>query len=527
MRVNLSFSDKNLRRPQVAFGFAAAPSILGAILLGTVLLCGCPGKKQWTYAPPSAPAPSKDFDVSFDAAHPDPNGAARNVDWAPQLQGRIPNPDDCNSGQPYSSSCTQNAPFQDEPSAGHQAFCWIGKRSSGSQASFFGHADWMIAQYDGSIGWFNLGDDFDYGLMMVPGTLPQGTNNEHGITSNNNHVGDSNSPQYMEMEIASDEVDDVFTGWWDKFQLAARSDNDAKEMAHLFHPGKEQTLACGTALGLFGLDCDHGCRSELHPVYALAIQRTEDPSDNEWSVMVRNWGTGGYCSQYNDELAATSLSLVLPYNSSQPPTSVEIQDFATASDSGPAVSCPKVYFQNGQTILNVTMPPPGNSPVAAFTLKIQWPAGAHAVDCPHVRVEPGGSNTLFRTEIAPPSRKGQDYKGEGEGYMGQLLRGTKQGRRVDLEKDILPTLPTGQVPKHKQPLLLAPAPNSCRGNIPVIAGVPPAATVAAVQKLKKDPRKQARDDLLRSYICRQYRTGNTELPVGSQKDFDQACKGVK
>ena len=121
------------------------------IFIAAILLCGCP-RKQWTYAPPPAPPPpSKDFDVHFGADHPDPNGAARNVDWQPQAQGNVPNPDSCNDGQPYTSPCTQNGPFLDQPDGVHQAFCFLGKVFSGSPPQpFFGHADWTVAQYDGA-----------------------------------------------------------------------------------------------------------------------------------------------------------------------------------------------------------------------------------------------------------------------------------------------------------------------------------------------------------------------------------------
>jgi hypothetical protein len=50
----------------------------------------------------------------------------------------------------------------------------------------------MAAQFDGGIRWFNFGDDFDYDLFLAPGNdrLPSVPGNQHGITTNNNHVGD-------------------------------------------------------------------------------------------------------------------------------------------------------------------------------------------------------------------------------------------------------------------------------------------------------------------------------------------------
>ena len=500
-----------------------------AIFIAAMFLCGC-AKKQWTYTPLPAPAPSKDFDVHFDPDHLDPNGTPRNVDWRPQIQGRIPNPDSCNDGQPYSPACTQDKPFQDQPDLGHEAFCFLGKAISGSPIQpFFGHADWMVAQYDGSIGWFNFADDFDYNLLLVPGTLPLGTGNEHGITTNNNHVdGDSSKPQYIEIEWDSNETDAAFPepdnpgtplSWWAQFKQAAHAD-DTQQLASLLHPRNKGSLACGSVVGLFGLDCDHGCRSELHPVYALAIQRTEDPADNEWSVLARNWGTGGYCSQYNDELAEASLSLVLPYSSSQPPTRVEVQDFVTTTTSGPGVQCPKIYFQDGQTILNLTLPPPENQGVAAFSLKIQWPTGAQPAACTQVKTSEA-SLKAFASEASHPGPL------RGEDYMGALLRGTSQGRRLNLERDILPAVPESQASMKTLPrMTISPPPQSCNGLIQVIPGRPQPVH-AAVHSLRKDPAKRARDNALRTYICRQYRAKNITPPAGTQQDLDQACKGVK
>ena len=75
---------------------------LTVLTFAILVLCACP-RHQWHYTAPAAPTPSQNFDAHYDTAHPDPNGAPRNVDWFPQLQGHVPNPDQCNDGQPFSS----------------------------------------------------------------------------------------------------------------------------------------------------------------------------------------------------------------------------------------------------------------------------------------------------------------------------------------------------------------------------------------------------------------------------------------
>lgn len=508
--------------------------LLTSLAVLTVLPFLACAKKQWRYTPPSAPAPSKDFDAHFDSAQLDPNGAARNVDWQPQLLGRIPNPDTCNDGQPYSSACTQNKPFQDQPDGLHEAFCFIGKLTSGSPyQSFFGHADWMVSQFNGAIGWYNFGDDWDYDLFLIPGSdhlppAPPAPFNEHGITTNNNHITDDKSPQYIEMEFDSNETNSAFTkGWWNEFKTSGQ-DDDVAAMARLLHPDNNN-LACGSAVGLFGLDCDHGCRSELHPIYGLAIQRKEKADDNEWSIMARNWGTGGYCSQYNDQLAETNISLVLPYNSSQPPTSIEVKDFVSAANTPTAkFGCPAVYFQNGQAIVNLMLPPPEQQPVASFSLILQWPAGAEPVACTQLSKNAPAIMSLS------PEHPGKPGPMRGEDYMGTLVRAAAQRqnptlKRPQLEKDILSAEPQSQarMQSFKKMAEVAP-PSPCDKTLTLTPGVPQPAPLKKIHRLQKDLPKQARDDATRNYICHSYRMKSFALPPGTtQQDFNQACKGVK
>ena len=508
---------------------ASASTVFFAMLF----LVACP-RKEWQYKPPAAPPPSKDFDAHYDPTQLDANGAPRNIDWQPQLAGRIPNPDNCNDGQPYSSACTEDNPFLDQPDGLDEAFCFIGKVASGSPVQpFYGHADWLLSQFNGSIGWFNFAEDWDYGLMLIPASdhlppVPPPDVNEHGITANNNHVTGDTGPQYIELEFNSLETDPAFTeGWWNDFKTSGHN-NDAAALAELLHPN-QKTLACGSAVGLFGLDCDHGCRSELHPVYGIAIQRTEDPNDNEWSVMARNWGTGGYCSRYNDEVAATNISINLPYTSSEPPLSVQLQNFVSAAnDSSVHAGCPSVYFQNGQTMVNLTLPPPDEQPVASFTLKIQWPAGAQPVSC----VQPAVDTT--KPMVLSPERPPANGPMRGEDYMGALLRAAAQSQtpaieRPELERDVLPAVPESQTRMQSlKKMVLAPPQQPCEPTIPVKAGLPQPAPITAVHNLAIDPHKQVRDRAARNYICRNYKTKPFALPVNTtQQDFDQACRGVK
>jgi hypothetical protein len=505
--------------------------LVATLFLATVL-SGC-AKKQWHYAPPPAPTPDKDFDAQVDATHLDPNGAPLNLDWHPQLAGIVPSPDACNDGQPYTAQCTQNQPFEDQPSGFNAGICALGKVVSGHPIQpFFGHSDWVVAQQTGAIGWFNFGADFDYGLMLAPNTdtLPPTTPpsfNGHGITTNNSHVSNDQSPQYIEMEFDSDEVDPVFTqDFWNDFRVAGEN-NDIGKMEELIHLSDPTTLACGSVVGLFGLDCDHGCRSELHPVYGLAIQRKEDPNDNQWSILARNWGTGGYCSQYNDELDQTSLALLLPYNSPRPPTA-EVKYFVTTGSSSVRVSCPKIYFWNGQAAVYLNMPRPAKQSVASFSLTLHWPAGAHSAACTQVKtadVRMAHEREMSALTLSPATENPQEFKGRGEDYMGLLLHGTNppafhmQNETMRQNLAAQNTARTQRLARMKANL----KETTC-GTVEVISGPPPLpkAIVKPLTDLKPDPVKTARDATIRDTICHEYDTQHPP-PVGTLDQLRAAC----
>jgi len=496
-----------------------------AIVCAIAFTTGC-ARKQWQYSPPAAPSLGKDFDAHWDPGKLDPNGAPKNPEWSPQLQGSIPDPNKCDGGNPYSSPCTDDKPFMDPPSVFTDGFCLVGKLFSGSPMGFYGHADWMVAQYDGNIGWLNFASDTDYNLLLVPEPILAATGNGHGVTTNNNHLSDSNSaPRYLELEFASAETVAVFTtGFWGQFKSLGEAYDSvnpeplADQLADLLHPGKKATLACGSAVGLFGLDCDHGCRSEIHPVYALAIQRREEQEQNEWAVFVRNWGTGGFCGSYNQELAESSLSLALPYSSAQPPTSVEVNDFMPAG----GVSCPKAYFNDRQLLLNFTLPPPDSGAIAAMTVKVVWPQGAQPSACAHVE-----TSELKKAMVAEASRN--PARLSGEDYVGALLRGANQGKRPDVNKDILQ--PYLQNPRNQmgvkglQPALALPT--SC-GAIPVVIGSPPAPTKVSVHRMAKDASHLLRQKAIAATVCQRYRKENLPVPVGTTRaDLEMACRKIK
>jgi hypothetical protein len=73
--------------------------------------------------------------------------------------------------------------------------------------------------------------------------------------------------------------------------------------------GGKQTIA----IGLVGLDCVHDCASELHPLYAIAMNVKDDDDDDVWAIFVRNWGNEGWCSRYRHLLRKNDFVFRLPW----------------------------------------------------------------------------------------------------------------------------------------------------------------------------------------------------------------------
>jgi hypothetical protein len=64
-----------------------------------------------------------------------------------------------------------------------------------------------------------------------------------------------------------------------------------------------------------GLDCQHDCYTELHPVWMLGIRAEAEASRETWAMFARNWGNEGFCSseQHYLDVVAHRLTLTVPW----------------------------------------------------------------------------------------------------------------------------------------------------------------------------------------------------------------------
>jgi hypothetical protein len=197
--------------------------------------------------------------------------------------------------------------------------------------------------------------------------------NYQGLTQYNNELPGGPALRVIEVEFDSAETADRFTApWWTAFKQTVDAGNFGAIQA-LLSPGDPSRAPQAVVTGLFGLDCEHDCRSEVHPVYALAIETNDSPEDDTWAIFVRNWGDEGFCSalDHQMEFDQNQVKLFLPRTSKGSFTVLSSTEFAT---SDPAVTqFPAITLVQGQgTQLTFTLPPPEQHSLAELVLHLKW-----------------------------------------------------------------------------------------------------------------------------------------------------------
>ena len=346
---------------------------------------------------------SKDLNVF--CKEDDPNGAALNPDWAEHVRNGIFPLGDKNNAcfeNPALAQCTSQPTLVDEARVPKLGVCFFG-----CVDCIHGHVNWRPATFTGKIGWLNFADDWDFNFQLL-------REDQAGIAANNEEVITGNqSAHIMELEFDSDEtVANFTTDWWSSLYRKARDLNfDAIE--HQFNPSCPTAWPQGVVYGDFGLDCEHGCRSEIHPVYAVALEADPSADQNTWAIFARNWGDEGFCSHLNHTLDSDSIRILLPRNTTGTPEVLTTAGTTEFASSG-SIPFPDVNYLTGKgLLLTFHLGPAKDRGVAEMLLKIKWTNDTAAVPACSSLQRPmllsGGAASLggaSRHQAEPSAAKG-------------------------------------------------------------------------------------------------------------------------
>ncbi len=388
-----------------------------------LLLAGCSHKAQpWVPNPiHTPPQPNTgEFNVVWDRV--DVSGFPADPYWAaqaPPYPAQLPpltgsQFDEACVEQPYltasqvapgKQACTAEATVIDRPDEFPNILCFLEPGST-----VHGHVDWTAASATGYVSWLNFADDSDYNFRLVPVAQTAPPQQDRGLTSNNSEIGGGDTTRYIELEFASAEVADNFhTPWWQGLAKLVDPLN-LTALQNYLHPANGKQDPVGVTVGLFGLDCEHGCRSEFHPVYALAVQVREDPNDNVWAIFVRNWGDEGFCSSLNHEmdLPQNKMSLLLPWTGAKG-LSTEVEQVFPAAGVPDASLLQDAQGNGIGALVTFTLPQPAQSGMTEAVIHFHWKGGTASP--PRTRIAPLAAGE----ELAAPQGQFQGEEGAERG----------------------------------------------------------------------------------------------------------------
>ena len=247
--------------------------------------------------------PVKPYNLIISSDGGDPNGLMLNPEWGSQFS----------TGQPPTPLASPNEPWTSSQTD------WNVASDSGLFCS--GHENWMnpganlrVGTFTGLLTWESHSgswpfDDNDYSFNLVPATL-LGVPTITGLQKNEDHI----HVEYNFGEVG-DQFGDGETAWWKAFRHAV-DNSDARPT-----PFDMLTSRLAIVTGLFGMDTAHpppnaqgGGSTEIHPIWGMAARVNDDPSDETYAFMARNWGDEGFCADGTQwTLNTNSLSILLPW----------------------------------------------------------------------------------------------------------------------------------------------------------------------------------------------------------------------
>jgi hypothetical protein len=350
----------------------------------------------------------------------------------------------------------------------------------------------MVATYEGKLHWSDhslpfpaaLGDD-DYNWDLYP-------KNCSGLTAQN--------PDAIHLEFDSDEtVDNISDGWWNQFHsMVDEGDASARQLIGETGNGLPDAIV----IGLMGLDAEHGGGSELHPVYVMAIHLQDDPNNDQWAILARNWGDEGECSHGKEVVEINSLSLLIPRANA---SSVSVLDSTRFYSNGNStVSYTQVP---GGVLVTFNLGPPQDENLISGLLQLLWtfppgaPAGVARASAAPVKTAPGlGPSATSSTAVHRQTRPlvNEESENGAEGIVDLLVFNLPKAQRQQFTKLAMP--PRFRTMKPVQ-LVQRPLPQK-QTTSPKVSSVP-------------DARKEQRNLMRLQMLCKAYNGKIPGLPANT------------
>jgi len=345
-------------------GFRISRSILLAGLLGFLALFPS-GEAQEAFP----------FNLVWDANNLAPGGFPRNPRWQWQVHhAGQPSPSICHyfsngDGDPSYADCTNQTHAENLPEDFNGWFCrarnWFGE-------GFPGHLNWFTVTYEGQASWTDSNFDDDYNVALVSSGAPG--------------VMEGRSDLHTEFDADEMDIEHFFGPWWQAIYSAAEN-GDKFAVKPIFAPNGSISAIM---TGMFGIDCEHdGCKSELHPVYAMAAHIHDDGDDDAWAMFVRNNGDEGYCSSNLVPANFTSYTFHLPWRAGM--RGVHIRSGSIWGATFDGAQAPRVtWVPDGGVDVTFDLAPADQSPLIEGELHLQWIGHGHVIPLtPVILATPG------------------------------------------------------------------------------------------------------------------------------------------
>jgi len=464
----------------------------------------CVRPHNWQPIPhlPSINPPTKDFTLIWEKE--DANGLPQDPYWGlEKISGEFPPREQtepsypCKS-DPYGTACTENKNLvMDPPQFPNSVICKVGNLG----AKFNGHADWIVASQHGCVDWENQSADGDYNFRMFPDDRQKAA-----LTKNND--------QFLGLEF--DYYETILNSrldFWSAFRSEVNRENDdqhghEQEIRRLLHPSRPDVNPRSAVTGVFGLDCEHGCKSEIHPVLAFAIETNPDPDDDTWVIFVRNWGDEGFCSRYRHiiDFEGNQLAILLFDNAESVGPSVIREKTHMFATNGTNIAFPSISdWRTRGPVVSFTLPSPEQT-MAFVELEIhfKW----------HKFTVPSCSMPMPALAISEVTAEPSDAE--------QYLRDAR--RKLKSQDQSAVNLPVPLAATTQTSLVEMPVPETIRIR-DFVTPARPVKSVKGVPRLVADRKRAERDIRGIQDLCRAYK--NTLPPFRGHDISSEVCDETK